>query len=549
MNSDNIKTGAQRAPHRSLLYALGLTKEELDRPIVAVVNAQSEVIPGHLHLDTVAQAVKDGIRMAGGTPIEVPAIGVCDGLAMNHEGMRYSLPSRELIADSVETLLIAHAFDGAVLVPNCDKVVPGMLMAAARVNIPAIICSGGPMLAGRFREEKTSLSSMFEAVGQHASGTLSDEELETFEQKACPGCGSCSGMYTANSMNCLSEVLGMALPGNGTIPAVMSGRTALGKHTGMQVMKLIEQDVRPRDIMNERAFKNALTVDMAVGCSTNSMLHLPAIANECGIKIDLRQVNEISEKTPNICHLAPAGRHYIEELDECGGIPAVMAEVAKKGLIEDNKTVDGTVMERIRKAKRKGGVIRPIDDPYSTTGGLAILYGNLAPDGCVVKRSAVAPEMMKSTCRARVFDSEEEANDAILGGKIQKGDVVVIRYEGPKGGPGMREMLAPTSNLTGMGLGKDVALITDGRFSGASRGAAIGHVSPEAAAGGPIAYVQEGDLIEIDIAAYSIKLKVDDAEWQKRLTNSQLKPPKVSTGWLARYSRLVTGADTGAVLK
>lgn len=549
MNSDNIKTGAQRAPHRSLLYALGLTKEELDRPIVAVVNAQSEVIPGHLHLDTVAQAVKDGIRMAGGTPIEVPAIGVCDGLAMNHEGMRYSLPSRELIADSVETLLIAHAFDGAVLVPNCDKVVPGMLMAAARVNIPTIICSGGPMLAGRFREEKTSLSSMFEAVGQHASGTLSDEELETFEQKACPGCGSCSGMYTANSMNCLSEVLGMALPGNGTIPAVMSGRTALGKHTGMQVMKLIEQDVRPRDIMNEKAFKNALTVDMAVGCSTNSMLHLPAIANECGIKIDLRQVNEISERTPNICHLAPAGRHYIEELDECGGIPAVMAEVAKKGLIEDNKTVDGTVMERIRKAKRKGGVIRPIDDPYSATGGLAILYGNLAPDGCVVKRSAVAPEMMKSTCRARVFDSEEEANDAILGGKIQKGDVVVIRYEGPKGGPGMREMLAPTSNLTGMGLGKNVALITDGRFSGASRGAAIGHVSPEAAAGGPIAYVQEGDLIEIDIAAYSIKLKVDDAEWQKRLTNSQLKPPKVSTGWLARYSRLVTGADTGAVLK
>lgn len=549
MNSDNIKTGAQRAPHRSLLYALGLTKEELDRPIVAVVNAQSEVIPGHLHLDAVAQAVKDGIRMAGGTPIEVPAIGVCDGLAMNHEGMRYSLPSRELIADSVETLLIAHAFDGAVLVPNCDKVVPGMLMAAARVNIPTIICSGGPMLAGRFREEKTSLSSMFEAVGQHASGTLSDEELETFEQKACPGCGSCSGMYTANSMNCLSEVLGMALPGNGTIPAVMSGRTALGKHTGMQVMKLIEKGLRPRDIMNEKAFKNALTVDMAVGCSTNSMLHLPAIANECGIKIDLRQVNEISERTPNICHLAPAGRHYIEELDECGGIPAVMAEVAKKGLIEDNKTVDGTVMERIRKAKRKGGVIRPIDAPYSATGGLAILYGNLAPDGCVVKRSAVAPEMMKSTCRARVFDSEEEANDAILGGKIQKGDVVVIRYEGPKGGPGMREMLAPTSNLTGMGLGKDVALITDGRFSGASRGAAIGHVSPEAAAGGPIAYVQEGDLIEIDIAAYSIKLKVDDAEWQKRLTNSQLKPPKVSTGWLARYSRLVTGADTGAVLK
>lgn len=549
MNSDNIKTGAPRAPHRSLLYALGLTKEEMERPLVAVVNAQSEVIPGHLHLDTVAQAVKDGIRMAGGTPIEVPAIGVCDGLAMNHRGMHYSLPSRELIADSVETLLIAHAFDGAVLVPNCDKIVPGMLMAAARVNIPTIVCAGGPMLAGRCGEEKTSLSSLFEAVGRHAQGALSDEELETFEQSACPSCGSCSGMYTANSMNCLTEVLGMALRGNGTIPAVMSARTALGKHSGMQVMKLIERNLCPRDIMNEKAFRNALTVDMALGCSTNSMLHLPAIANECGISIDLRQVNEISEKTPNLCHLAPAGRHYIEELDACGGIPAVMAEVHKKGLIEDNTTVDGTVMERVKAARRTGTVIRPIDDPYSKTGGLAILYGNLAPNGCVVKRSAVAPEMMKSTCVARVFGSEEEANEAILGGNIKKGDIVVIRYEGPKGGPGMREMLAPTSNLAGMGLDKDVALITDGRFSGASRGAAIGHVSPEAAAGGPIAYVQEGDIIEIDISAYSIHLKVDDETLCERLTNAQLKPPKVLSGWLARYARMVQSADTGAILK
>ncbi len=549
MNSDNIKTGAQRAPHRSLLYALGLTKEELERPIIAVVSAQSEIIPGHVHLDTVAQAVKDGIRMAGGTPIEVPAIGVCDGIAMNHMGMHYSLPSRELIADSVETLLIAHAFDGAVLVPNCDKVVPGMLMAAARVNIPAIFCSGGPMMAGRFREEKTSLSSMFEAVGQHARGSISDEELEDFEQKACPGCGSCSGMYTANSMNCLTEVLGMALPGNGTIPAVMAARTALAKHAGMQVMELVKRNVCPRDIMTGDAFTNAVTVDMALGCSTNSMLHLPAIAHECGIKIDLHQVNVISEKTPNLCHLAPAGHHYIEELNECGGVTAVMAELAKKDLIRDNKTVDGSVKQRIKNAKIKGDVIRPIDDPYSETGGIAILYGNIAPNGCVVKRSAVAPEMLKSTCRARVFDCEEDANAAILGGRIEKGDVVVIRYEGPKGGPGMREMLAPTSNLAGMGLDKDVALLTDGRFSGASRGAAIGHVSPEAAAGGPIAYVQEGDIIEIDISAYSIRLKVSDDEWQKRLTNSQPKPPKVRTGWLARYARMVTSADTGAILE
>ncbi|WP_066645683.1 dihydroxy-acid dehydratase [Christensenella timonensis] len=549
MNSDNIKTGAQRAPHRSLLYALGLTKEELERPIIAVVSAQSEIIPGHVHLDTVAQAVKDGIRMAGGTPIEVPAIGVCDGIAMNHMGMHYSLPSRELIADSVETLLIAHAFDGAVLVPNCDKVVPGMLMAAARVNIPAVFCSGGPMMAGRFREEKTSLSSMFEAVGQHARGSISDEELEDFEQKACPGCGSCSGMYTANSMNCLTEVLGMALPGNGTIPAVMAARTALAKHAGMQVMELVKRNVCPRDIMTGDAFANAVTVDMALGCSTNSMLHLPAIAHECGIKIDLHQVNGISEKTPNLCHLAPAGHHYIEELNECGGVTAVMAELAKKDLIRDNKTVDGSVKQRIKNAKIKGDVIRPIDDPYSKTGGIAILYGNIAPNGCVVKRSAVAPEMLKSTCRARVFDCEEDANAAILGGRIEKGDVVVIRYEGPKGGPGMREMLAPTSNLAGMGLDKDVALLTDGRFSGASRGAAIGHVSPEAAAGGPIAYVQEGDIIEIDISAYSIRLKVSDDEWQKRLTNSQPKPPKVQAGWLARYARMVTSADTGAILE
>ncbi|MEA4854513.1 MAG: dihydroxy-acid dehydratase [Christensenella sp.] len=549
MNSDKIKKGAQRAPHRSLLYALGLTKEEIERPIIAVVCAQSEVIPGHLHLHTVAQAVKDGIRMAGGTPIEVPAIGVCDGIAMNHMGMHYSLPSRELIADSVETLLMAHAFDGAVLVPNCDKIVPGMLMGAARVNIPAIVCSGGPMLAGRFLGEKTSLSSMFEAVGRHANGTLSDSELEMFEQQACPGCGSCSGMYTANSMNCLSEALGMALPGNGTIPAVMAARVALAKHSGMQAMELVKQNLCPRDIMTQDAFANALTTDMALGCSTNSMLHLPAIAHECGISIDLHKVNEISEQTPNLCHLAPSGHHYVEELNDSGGIPAVMAELHKKGLIRDGKTVSGSVLERLQGARITGNAIRSIENPYSQTGGIAVLFGNIAEKGCVVKRAAVAPEMMKHEGTARVFESEEEANEAILTGKIQKGDVLVIRYEGPKGGPGMREMLAPTSNLVGMGLDKDVALITDGRFSGASRGAAIGHISPEAAAGGLIAYVKEGDRIEIDIAKYSINLKVDEAELQKRLTDSRLMSPKVSSGWLARYARLVTSADTGAVLK
>ena len=489
MISDNVKKGRDRAPHRSLFYALGLTEEELSRPLIAIVNAQSEVIPGHMHLDKVAQAAADGVRMAGGTPIEVPAIGVCDGIAMGHDGMHYSLPSRELIADSVETLVRAHAFDGMVLIPNCDKVVPGMLMAAAPVNIPAIVVSGGPMSAGCVNGQKTSLSSMFEAVGANAAGRITDEELLEYEQNACPSCGSCSGMYTANSMNCLTEVLGMGLPGNGTIPAVSSARLALAKHAGMQIMKLVDEQILPRDIMTEDAFHNAITVDMALGCSTNSMLHLPAIANECGIEIDLHDVNEISEKTPNLCHLAPAGHNYVEELDSSGGVPAVMAEIAKKNLLRDAKTVNGTVKDRIMHAQRTGSVIRSVEDPYSETGGIAVLYGNLAPDGCVVKRSAVAPEMLSHRGPARVFDSEEAAYKAIMSGEIQKGDVVVIRYEGPKGGPGMREMLAPTSALAGMGLDKDVALITDGRFSGASRGASIGHVSPEAASGGLIPYL------------------------------------------------------------
>lgn len=549
MISDNVKKGAERAPHRSLFHALGLTQEELDRPLIAVCNAQSEMVPGHLHLDTIARAVKDGIRMAGGTPIEFPSIGVCDGIAMGHEGMRYSLPTRELIADSIESMVRAHAFDGMVLIPNCDKVVPGMMMAAARVNIPSIVCSGGAMLAGRVDGHKTSLSSMFEAVGAHASGKIDDEKLDDFEQHACPTCGSCSGMYTANSMNCLSEVLGLALKGNGTIPAVMSERTMLAKRTGMRIMELVKQDLKPRDIMTPDAFENALTVDMALGCSTNSMLHLPAIANECGIRIDLHRVNEISEVTPNLCHLAPSGPHYVEDLYQSGGVPAVMAQLAKRNLIKDTMTVSGSCMERIKNAPITGDSIRPIENPYSSTGGIAVLYGNIAPDGCVVKRAAVAEEMMKHRGPAKVYNSEEEAYSAIMAGKIQKGDVVVIRYEGPRGGPGMREMLAPTSAITGMGLDRDVALITDGRFSGATRGAAIGHVSPEAAAGGLIGCVRDGDIIEIDINNYSIHLDVEDAELQTRLTNSQAMPPKVSTGWLARYARMVGSADTGAVLK
>jgi len=548
MRSDNVKKGTDRAPHRSLFYALGMTDEELSRPLIAVVSAHSEIVPGHMHLDKVAQAAKDGVRMAGGTPIEFPAIGVCDGIAMGHEGMRYSLPTRELIADSVESMARAHAFDGMVLVPNCDKIVPGMLMAAARVNIPSIVISGGPMMAGRVEGKRTSLSSMFEAVGAHAAGNLTDEGLDCFEKGACPTCGSCSGMYTANSMNCLTEALGMGLKGNGTIPAVSSARISLAKRAGMQIMRLVEQDITPRDIMTADAFDNALTVDMALGCSTNSMLHLPAIAHECGIKIDLRRVNEISERTPNLCHLAPSGPFFVEDLNASGGIPAVMAQLDKKALIKDGKTVDGAVLERLQNAAITGDAIRPIETPYSPTGGIAVLYGNLAPGGCVVKRAAVAPEMLKHRGPARVFESEEDAYAAIMGGKIQKGDVVVIRYEGPRGGPGMREMLAPTSAITGMGLGSEVALLTDGRFSGATRGAAIGHISPEAAAGGPIAAVREGDIIEIDIDHYSIQLNVDDAELQQRLTSSHT-PPKAVTGWLARYARMVQGADRGAVLE
>lgn len=548
MKSDNIKKGADKAPHRSLLYALGLTEEELDRPLIAVINAQSEVVPGHKHLDEVAQAAKDGIRMAGGTPIEFPSIGVCDGIAMGHEGMKYSLPSRELIADSVESMLKAHAFDGAVLIPNCDKIVPGMLMGAARVNIPAIVVSGGPMLAGRIDGHKTSLSSMFEAVGAHAAGKMTDEGLVEFEQNACPSCGSCSGMYTANSMNCLTEAIGMALPGNGTTPAVYSARTALAKKAGMKIVELVEKDIKPRDIMNEDAFENALTVDMALGCSTNSMLHLPAIAHECGIDIDLHKVNEISARTPNICHLAPAGPTYMEDLYAAGGVPAVMAQLIKKGLLKDNVSVAGTIFETSEGKEIAGDAIRTTDNPYSETGGIAVLYGNIAPDGCVVKRAAVAPEMLYHKGPAKVYESEEEAYSAIMGGKIEKGDVVVIRYEGPKGGPGMREMLAPTSALAGMGLDKDVALITDGRFSGATRGAAIGHVSPEAASGGIIAAVKDGDLIEIDIDNNSIKLLVDDGEIAERMKNASA-PEKNLTGWLKRYAKMVKSADKGAVLE
>ncbi|MGI6152494.1 MAG: dihydroxy-acid dehydratase [Christensenellaceae bacterium] len=550
MRSDSIKKGTDRAPHRSLLHALGLTEEELSRPLIAVVNAHSEIVPGHMHLDKITEAAKAGVRMAGGTPIEFPAIGVCDGIAMGHEGMRYSLPTRELIADSVESMAMAHAFDGMVLVPNCDKIVPGMLMGAARVNIPAIVISGGPMLAGHVQGKKTSLSSMFEAVGAHAAGKLDDAGLLDYEQNACPTCGSCSGMYTANSMNCLCEALGIALPGNGTIPAVSSARIALAKHAGMQVLELVRQDLKPRDIMTKRSFENALAVDMALGCSTNSMLHIPAIAHECGIKIDLHHVNTISEKTPNLCHLAPSGPFYVEDLDASGGVSAVLAELHKKMLVADTKTVSGRLSERLKNAQITGDAIRPIENPYSENGGIAVLFGNIAPDGCVVKRAAVAPEMLKKrACTAKVFDSEEQAYAAIMDQKIVKGDCVVIRYEGPRGGPGMREMLAPTSAIAGMGLDKDVTLITDGRFSGATRGAAIGHISPEAAAGGLIAVVENGDTIEIDIEKYSIHLAVEPKILDDRLSRSQLKPPKVSSGWLARYARMVQSADTGAVLE
>ena len=552
MISDRVKKGPDKTPHRSLFKAMGYTDEELAKPLIGVVNAQNEIIPGHIHLDNIAKAVKAGILAAGGTPIEVPAIGVCDGIAMGHIGMHYSLPTRELIADSIECQATAHAFDGLVLIPNCDKIVPGMLMAAARLNIPAIVCSGGPMLAGNMGCEKLSLSKTFEAVGAYEAGLIDDAKLKEYENKSCPSCGSCSGMYTANSMNCLSEVIGMALPGNGTIPAVLADRIALAKHAGMQIMKLVEKDIKPRDIMNEKAFKNALTMDMALGCSTNSMLHLPAIAHEAGVELNLDMANEISSKTPNLCHLAPAGSTYIENLNIVGGIPAVMKEISKLGLLElDNLTVTlKTVGENIAPFEgADGNIIRTVDNPYSTTGGIAVLRGNIAPDGCVVKRSAVAPEMLQHSGPARVFTSEENAIKAIFGGEIKAGDVVVITYEGPKGGPGMREMLSPTSALAGMKLDKDVALITDGRFSGASRGASIGHVSPEAAAGGNIGLVQEGDIIDIDINAGSINVRLSDEELAERRKTWVIPEPKIKTGYLARYAKLVSSADKGAILE
>ena len=550
--SDNVTKGMQQAPHRSLFNALGMTKEELDRPLVGIVSSYNEIVPGHMNIDKIANAVKMGVAMAGGTPIMFPAIAVCDGIAMGHTGMKYSLVTRDLIADSTECMAMAHQFDALVMIPNCDKNVPGLLMAAARLNIPTVFVSGGPMLAGRVKGCKTSLSSMFEAVGSYAAGIMTLEDVEEFEAKACPTCGSCSGMYTANSMNCLTEALGMALQGNGTIPAVYSERLKLAKHAGMKVMELLEKNIRPRDIMTEAAFRNALTVDMALGCSTNSMLHLPAIAHEAGVELNLDIANEISSRTPNLCHLAPAGHTYIEELNEAGGVYAVMNELNKKGLLNtDLMTVTGkTVGENIKNVVNKDtNVIRPIDNPYSEVGGIAVLRGNLAPDSCVVKRSAVVPEMLKHEGPARVFDCEEDAIAAIKGGKIVEGDVVVIRYEGPKGGPGMREMLNPTSAIAGMGLGSSVALITDGRFSGASRGASIGHVSPEAAVGGPIALVEEGDIIKIDINANKITLDVSDEVLAERKAKWQPREPKVTTGYLARYASLVTSANTGAILK
>ena len=553
MRSDNVTRGAERAPNRSLFYALGYTKEELERPLIGVVCSQNEIVPGHMNLDKIAEAVKAGIRLAGGTPVEFPAIAVCDGIAMGHVGMKYSLVTRELIADSTEAMALAHQFDGLVMIPNCDKNVPGLLMAAARLNIPAIFVSGGPMLAGTLRDgRRTCLSHMFEAVGAYKAGKLDEDGLEEYEQNACPSCGSCSGMYTANSMNCLTEGIGMALRGNGTIPAVYSARLRLAKHTGMKIMELVEKDIRPRDIMTEAAFHNAETLDMALGCSTNSMLHLPAIAHECGIELSFDYANQISSQTPNLCHLAPAGDTYIEDLDRAGGVYAVMKELTKKDLLDTSLlTVTGkTVAENLEGVENLDEhLIRPIDNPYSPYGGIAVLKGSLAPEGCVVKQSAVAPEMMVHTGPARVFDSEEDAIAAIYGGKIVAGDVVVIRYEGPKGGPGMREMLNPTSAIAGMGLDKEVALITDGRFSGATRGASIGHVSPEAALGGPIAFVEEGDLISIDIPNHSIKLKVDESTLAARKAAWVCPAPRITAGYLARYAKLVTSAARGAVLE
>ncbi len=552
MKSDAVKKGMQQAPHRSLFNALGLTKEEMDKPLIGIVSSYNEIVPGHMNLDKIVEAVKMGVALAGGVPRVFPAIAVCDGIAMGHIGMKYSLVTRDLIADSTEAMAMAHQFDALVMVPNCDKNVPGLLMAAARINVPTVFVSGGPMLAGRVGGCKRSLSSMFEAVGSYAAGTMNENDVEEFENKVCPTCGSCSGMYTANSMNCLTEVLGMGLQGNGTIPAVYSERIRLAKHAGMKVMELLEKNIRPRDIMTEDALINALTVDMALGCSTNSMLHLPAIAHEIGMDFKIPYANEISARTPNLCHLAPAGPTYMEDLNEAGGVYAVMNELNKKGLIRTEcMTVTGkTVGENIKDCvNRNPEVIRPIDQPYSETGGLAVLQGNLAPDGSVVKRSAVVSQMLVHEGPARVFECEEDASEAILGGKINKGDVVVIRYEGPKGGPGMREMLNPTSQIAGMGLGDSVALITDGRFSGASRGASIGHVSPEAAVGGPIALIQEGDIISIDIPNNSLKVKVSDEEMEERRKNWTPREPKVTTGYLARYAALVTSGDRGAVLE
>ena len=552
MRSDAVKTGTQQAPHRSLFNALGMTKEEMDRPLVGIVSSYNEIVPGHMNLDKITQAVKLGVAMAGGTPVMFPAIAVCDGIAMGHVGMKYSLVTRDLIADSTESMAMAHQFDALVMIPNCDKNVPGLLMAAARLNVPTVFVSGGPMLAGHLNGHKTSLSSMFEAVGAYAAGKLDEDGLTECEMKTCPTCGSCSGMYTANSMNCLTEVLGMGLKGNGTIPAVYSERIRLAKHAGMQVMEMYRKNIRPRDIMTKEAILNALTVDMALGCSTNSMLHLPAIAHEIGMDFDISFANEISAKTPNLCHLAPAGPTYMEDLNEAGGVYAVMNELNKKGLLHTEcMTVTGkTVGENIKDCVNLNPeVIRPIDNPYSQTGGLAVLKGNLAPDGGVVKRSAVVEEMMVHEGPARVFDCEEDAIAAIKGGKIVEGDVVVIRYEGPKGGPGMREMLNPTSAIAGMGLGSSVALITDGRFSGASRGASIGHVSPEAAVGGPIALVEEGDIISINIPELKLEIKVSDEEMQARKAKWQPREPKVTTGYLARYAAMVTSGNRGAILE
>ena len=552
MRSDSVKAGSQQAPHRSLFNALGMTKEEMDRPLVGIVSSYNEIVPGHMNLDKITQAVKLGVAMAGGTPVMFPAIAVCDGIAMGHVGMKYSLVTRDLIADSTEAMAMAHQFDALVMIPNCDKNVPGLLMAAARLNVPTVFVSGGPMLAGHLNGHKTSLSSMFEAVGAYAAGKLDEDGLTECEMKTCPTCGSCSGMYTANSMNCLTEVLGMGLKGNGTIPAVYSERIRLAKHAGMQVMEMYRKNIRPRDIMTKEAILNALTVDMALGCSTNSMLHLPAIAHEIGMDFDISFANEISAKTPNLCHLAPAGPTYMEDLNEAGGVYAVMNELNKKGLLHTEcMTVTGkTVGENIKDCVNLNPeVIRPIDNPYSQTGGLAVLKGNLAPDGGVVKRSAVVEEMMVHEGPARVFDCEEDAIAAIKGGKIVEGDVVVIRYEGPKGGPGMREMLNPTSAIAGMGLGSSVALITDGRFSGASRGASIGHVSPEAAVGGPIALVEEGDIISINIPELKLEIKVSDEEMQARKAKWQPREPKVTTGYLARYAAMVTSGNRGAILE